>query len=199
MHADAVEKPTAAPGLSPRQLRSDRHRPQRFNPCSQPGRSLSTRRDRVNEHALTGRRCGQPDAVLGAAATQPATYLTTPQVGVQPAARSEAKAVDPGAVRNPRRMTAARAQQTRPAPPFYADIGRILIKMLAAQIRVACAPRAGSDEAIACNWGSWVRAGDQGVPQGADVRASRSDPGFEIYAGLPLACRMASDEIRLLQ
>jgi len=42
-------------------------------------------------------------------------------------------------------------------------------------------------------------AGDQGVPQGADVRASRLDPGFEIYAGLPLACRMASDECRLLQ
>src|SRR5512140_1036912 len=26
-----------------------------------------------------------------------------------------------------------------------------------------------------------------------------ADPGFEIYAGLPLACRLASDEIRLLQ
>ena len=33
----------------------------------------------------------------------------------------------------------------------------------------------------------------------ADVRVSRSDPGFEIYAALPLACRLASDEIRLLQ
>src|SRR5438876_4653240 len=30
-----------------------------------------------------------------------------------------------------------------------------------------------------------------------DVRASRSDPGFEIYAGLPVTCRMASDENRL--
>jgi hypothetical protein len=28
---------------------------------------------------------------------------------------------------------------------------------------------------------------------------SRSDPGFGIYAGLPVACRMASGEIRLLQ
>jgi hypothetical protein len=41
--------------------------------------------------------------------------------------------------------------------------------------------------------------GDQGVPQVADVRASRSASGFEIYAALPLACRLASDEIRLLQ
>ena len=47
--------------------------------------------------------------------------------------------------------------------------------------------------------GRQVRAGDQGVPQGADGRASSSDAGFGIYAGLPLACRMASDEIRLLQ
>jgi hypothetical protein len=31
------------------------------------------------------------------------------------------------------------------------------------------------------------------------MRASRSDPGFEMYAALPLACRLASDEIRLLQ
>jgi hypothetical protein len=29
--------------------------------------------------------------------------------------------------------------------------------------------------------------------------ATRSDPGFGIYAGLPPACGMASDEIRLLQ
>jgi len=28
---------------------------------------------------------------------------------------------------------------------------------------------------------------------------SRSYPGLAIYAGLPLACRMASGEIRLLQ
>jgi hypothetical protein len=56
-----------------------------------------------------------------------------------------------------------------------------------------------SDKAIACNWGRPVRAGDQGVGQGADARASRSDPGFEIYAGLSLACRMAGDEIRLRQ
>jgi hypothetical protein len=80
-----------------------------------------------------------------------------------------------------------------------ADIGCISIKTLAAQIRVVCAPRAGSDKAIACNWGRLVRAGDQGVQQGADVRVSRSDPGFEIYAGLPLACRMASDEFQLPQ
>jgi len=44
-----------------------------------------------------------------------------------------------------------------------------------------------------------LRARDQGVPQGADAWPSRSDPGFEIYAGLPLAFRMAGDEIRLLQ
>ena len=86
-----------------------------------------------------------------------------------------------------------------PAEVFGADIGCISIKMLAAQIRVVCAPRGGSDKAIACNWGRQVRAGDQGVPQGADVRASRSGPGFEIYGGLLLACRMAGDEIRLLQ
>jgi hypothetical protein len=30
-------------------------------------------------------------------------------------------------------------------------------------------------------------------------RVSRSDPGFGIYAGLPPACRMASDGIRLRQ
>ena len=87
----------------------------------------------------------------------------------------------------------------RAVPPFGADIGCISIKTLAAQIRVVCAPRAGSGKAIACNWGHQVRAGDQGVPQGADVRASRSDPGFGIYAGPQLACRMASAEIRLLQ
>jgi hypothetical protein len=80
-----------------------------------------------------------------------------------------------------------------------ADIDGISIKRLAAQIRVVCAPRAGSGKAIACNWGRQVRAGDQGIPQGAGVRSSRSDPGFEIYAGLPLACRMASGEIQLLQ
>ena len=34
-------------------------------------------------------------------------------------------------------------------------------------------------------------------PRVADVRVSRSGPGFEIYAGMPLACRMANDEIRL--
>ena len=31
------------------------------------------------------------------------------------------------------------------------------------------------------------------------MRASRSDPGFGTYAALRLACRLASDEIRLLQ
>ena len=73
------------------------------------------------------------------------------------------------------------------------------IMAFAAQIRVICAPRAGSGTAIACNWGRQVRAGDQGVPQVADVRASSSGPGFEICLDLPLACRLASDEIRLLQ
>src|SRR4051794_40677837 len=29
------------------------------------------------------------------------------------------------------------------------------------------------------------------------IRVSRSDPGFEMYAALPLACRVASDEIWL--
>ena len=42
-------------------------------------------------------------------------------------------------------------------------------------------------------------AGDQGVRQVADGRVSRSDPGFEMYAALPLACRVASDEIWLRQ
>ncbi len=93
----------------------------------------------------------------------------------------------------------SRRTLARSKPPFGTDIGRISIKTLAAQIRVVCAPRAGSDKAIACNCGRQVRAGDQGVPQGADVRASSSDAGFGIYVGLPLACRMASDEIRLLQ
>jgi hypothetical protein len=73
------------------------------------------------------------------------------------------------------------------------------IMALAGQIRVICAPRARSGKAIACNWGRQVRAGGQGVPQVADVRAPRSDPGFEIYADLAAACCLASDEIRLLQ
>jgi hypothetical protein len=34
---------------------------------------------------------------------------------------------------------------------------------------------------------------------GPSARAPRSDPVFGIYAGLPLACGMASDGIRLLQ
>jgi hypothetical protein len=72
------------------------------------------------------------------------------------------------------------------------------IKTLAAQIRVICAPRAGPDKAIACNWVARC-AGDEGMPQVADVRASRLDLGFEIYAALPLACRLASDESRLRQ
>ena len=38
-----------------------------------------------------------------------------------------------------------------------------------------------------------------GVPEGAARKASRSDPGFGICAALPLACRLASDEIRLLR
>jgi hypothetical protein len=38
-------------------------------------------------------------------------------------------------------------------PPFGAGIGCISIKTLAALIRVICAPRAGSDKAIACHWG----------------------------------------------
>jgi hypothetical protein len=58
---------------------------------------------------------------------------------------------------------------------------------------------AGKVQAADVVKGRQVRAGDQGVPQGADSGASRSDAGFGIHAGLPLACRMASDEIRLLQ
>ena len=61
-----------------------------------------------------------------------------------------------------------------------------------------CAPRAGPDTAIACNRAARY-AGDQGVPHVADVRVCRSDPGFGIDAALPLACRLASDEIRLRQ
>jgi hypothetical protein len=46
---------------------------------------------------------------------------------------------------------------------------------------------------------AWCAQAIREYRKAADVRASRSDPGFEIYAGLPLACRMASDEIRPLQ
>jgi hypothetical protein len=46
---------------------------------------------------------------------------------------------------------------------------------------------------------AWCAQAIKEYRKAADVRASRSDPDFEIYAGLPLACRMASDEIRPLQ
>src|SRR6185437_15128487 len=57
------------------------------------------------------------------------------------------------------------------------------IKTLAAQIRVIRAPRTGPDKRPPAT-GAARCAGDQGVPQVADVRVSRSNPGFEIYAAL---------------
>src|SRR4029077_16836260 len=83
----------------------------------------------------------------------------------------------------------------RACPPLGADIGCYFYQDAGCSDLGSLCATSRSDKAIACNCGRQVRSGGQGVAQGADVRASRSDPGFGIYAGLPLACRMASDEI----
>jgi hypothetical protein len=86
-----------------------------------------------------------------------------------------------------------------PRFPYPDGFEEHLFRALAEPAEMGAAPMPpGGGMAIPAA-GPMPMPGDQGVPQGADVRASRSDPGFEIYAGLPLACRMASDGIRLPQ
>ena len=67
-----------------------------------------------------------------------------------------------------------------------------------AQIWVICAPRAGPDKRSPAT-GAARCAGGQGVPQVADAGVQVRVPVSKIYATLPLACRLASDESRLLQ
>ena len=99
------------------------------------------------------------------------------------------------AFRRPSRPATQFQLSERALPPFGADIDCISIKTLAAQIRVVCAPRCGSGKrSLATGAARCAQA----------IREYRKapmcgHPGVGIWAGLPLACRMASDEIRLLQ
>ena len=70
--------------------------------------------------------------------------------------------------------------------------------MLPAQIRESARREPGRAKRSPAT-GAARCAGDQGVPQVADAGVQVRSRVSEIYAALPLACRLASDESRLRQ